>query len=263
MFSTFVPLAPLGKECLAAQLVRGGKEAHVRALFVAIAGAALAACDSVRSTGHDTSELHAAIEADALGDGQVNVRVTLRHKEGARTSIELVAPDSLTATAGKTTRALERHTALGAIWYDATFEGDAAGTQVRVSLTRPSSTSAPDSTVTLPAPFEFERPAPDAEVPRSEGVPVKWTVSGDREPILLSARGACIKPIDVELANDVGAYTFPPFEPAVGHKKDTCVVALHAIRSRAGSADPAFEEGSTVKGTVSRTLRITSTPSAL
>lgn len=238
-------------------------EARVRALFVPVCCGVLAACDSVQSTGHDTSDLHAEIEAEALGDGQVNVRVTLRPKAGSRTSLELVAPDVLTTTVGPTTRTLERHSMLGSIWYDATFTGDAPGTTVKVSLSRPTSTSAPESIVTLPAPFEFEGPTPETEFPRSESVPVRWTVTGEREPLLLSARGACIKPVDVELANDVGAYTFPPFQPAVGHKKESCVVVLHALRSREGSVDPAFEASSTSKSTVGRKLRITSSPSAL
>ena len=232
----------------------------MRALFVPLCCGALAACDSMQSTGHDTAELHAAIEAEALGDGQVNVRVTLRPSEKSRTSLDLVAPDALTATVGRTTHTLERHSMLGAIWYDATFAGDAAGTEVKVALSRPTATSAPSSSVTLPAPFEFESPTEGAEFPRSESISVKWSVTGDHEPILISARGACIKPVDVELANDVGAYTFPPFEPAVGHKKASCVVDLHAIRSREGAVDPAFEEGATFKGTVSRSLRITSSP---
>jgi hypothetical protein len=237
-----------------------GKEARVRALFVAVCGAALAACDSVQSTGHDTSELHAELEADAPGDGQVTVRVVLRPSERSRTSLDLVAPDVLTATVGKTTRTLERHSMLGSIWYDASFPVDAAGTKVKVSLSRPTSTDAPDSEVTLPAPFEFESPVENESFTRSESVPVKWNVTGERDPMLLSARGACIKPVDVQLESDTGAYTLEPFQPLAGHKKDSCVVDVHAIRSRDGSVDAAFEKGATFKSTVSRVVRITSMP---
>lgn len=241
-------------------MVRGDWEAHVRALFVPVCFGVLAACDSMQSSGHDTSQMQATLEADAPGDGQVTVRVTLRPSERSRTSLDLVAPDSLTATVGQTTRTLERHSMLGAIWYDASFPVDAAGTHVKVALSRPTSTDAPDSEVTLPAPFEFESPAENASFTRSESITVKWSVTGDPDPLLLSARGACIKPVDIKLESNAGAHTFLPFEAAVGHKKDSCVVDVHAIRSRDGSVDAAFEKGTTFKSTASRTVRITSTP---
>lgn len=232
----------------------------MRALFVSVCCGVLVACDSMQSSGHDTSQMQATLEAEAVGDGLVNVRVVLRPSERSRTSLDLVAPDSLTATVGKTTRTLERHSLLGSIWYDASFPADASGTKVKVALSRPTSTDAPNSEVTLPAPFDFATPSENSTFTRSESISVTWNVSGDKEPILLSARGACIKPVDVSLENDEGAYTLQPFQPLVGHKKDSCVVDLHLIRSRDGSVDAAFEKGTTFKSTASRTLRITSTP---
>jgi hypothetical protein len=218
------------------------------------------ACQSVQSKDLETSGLYAKLEADAPGTGQVNVRATLSTGQGSVTSFELVAPDALTASVGSTARAMTRHSMLGSIWYDASFDGDAAGTTVKVSLSRPSRTSAPESVVTLPTPFSITGPNPNDVFPRGGGVTLTWNVSGDADPLRVTARGACIQPVDVELTRDEGTHTFARFTPSVGNKSETCVVDLTLVRTRAGVVDRAYGKGGSFTATVTRSMHITSTP---
>ena len=220
----------------------------------------LTGCQSLQSQDVDNSRLYARLEADAPGSGQVDVKATLLAGPTSATSFELVAPDALTATVGSTARALSRHSMLGSIWYDASFDGDDAGTQVTIALSRPSRTSAPESVVTLPAPFLFIRPAPGDSFSRGAGVTVTWSVSGDREPLRLTARGACIQPVEAQLEEDAGTFTFAAFTPSTGNKSETCVVEFTVVRTREGVVDPAYGKGGSFKATVTRALRVNSTP---
>ncbi len=218
------------------------------------------ACESVKSEDLKTSGLYAQLEADAPGDGKLNVKATLTLGQGSLTYLALTPTDVLTATVGETARAMSRKAAFGTTWYEAGFDGDAAGTPVRVSLARSADTSAPESVVTLPAPFEFSSPPANAPFARSAGVTVTWDGSGGADPLQLTARGACIQPVELDLAGDTGTQTLMPFVASSSNETNTCSVSLTLVRRRVGTVDPAYGKGGVFRATVSRALLISSTP---
>lgn len=217
-------------------------------------------CESVKSNDLKTSGLYAELEVDAPGTGKVNVKATLKLGQGSLTYLDLTPTDSLTAAVGATTRAMSRESAFGTTWYQAGFDGDAAGTSVRVSLTRQADTSAPESVVTMPAPFSFRSPVVNAPFPRSGGVTVMWDGSGEADAMKLTARGSCIQPVELQVTGDTGTQVIAPFVVSSGNDTSTCSVSITLVRSRLGTVDPAYGKGGVFKATVSRALVISSTP---
>ena len=217
-------------------------------------------CESVKSEDLETSGLYALLEADAPGAGKLNVKATLTLGQGSLTYLELTPSDALTATVGETARAMSRKAAFGTTWYEASFDGDAAGTPVRVALSRAADTSAPESVVTLPAPLEFSSPLANTPFPRSGGVIVTWDGSGEADPLHLTARGSCIAPVDLDLTGDTGTQTLMPFVASSSNETNTCSVAVTLVRRRVGTVDNAYGKGGVFRATVSRALLISSTP---
>ncbi|MDP3153675.1 MAG: hypothetical protein Q8N23_13435 [Archangium sp.] len=217
-------------------------------------------CESVKSEDLETSGLYALLEADAPGAGKLNVKATLTLGQGSLTYLELTPTDALTATVGETARAMSRKAAFGTTWYEAGFEGGAAGTPVRVSLVRSADTSAPESVVTLPAPLEFSSPPANSPFPRSAGVTVTWGGSGEADPLHLTARGSCIAPVELDLTGDTGTQMLAPFVASSSNETSTCTVSVTLVRRRVGTVDPAYGKGGVFKATVSRALLISSTP---
>ena len=217
-------------------------------------------CESVKSNDIKTSGLYALLEANAPGSGKVEVKATLTLGQGSLTYLELAAGDALTATVGPTARAMSRTSAFGATWYQASFDGDAADTTVKVALLREADTSAPESVVTLPAPFAFTAPVANTPFPRGGGITLSWSGAGQADPLHVSARGACITSVDTDLSGDSGTHTLVPFVAASGAAADTCDVAIALVRTRVGHVDPAYGKGGAFKATVQRSLTVRSTP---
>ena len=217
-------------------------------------------CESVKSNDLKTSGLYAELEADAPGGGRLNVKATFTLGPGSLTYLEFTPSDSLTATVGKTTRAMSRKAAFGTTWYEAGFETDAAGAPVRVALAREADTSARESSVTLPASLEFSSPQAEARFPRSAGVSVTWTGAGEADLLQLTARGSCIQPVELELTEDTGTQTLAPFVASTSNESNTCSVELTLVRRRLGTVDPAYGKGGVFRATVSRARVISSTP---
>ena len=217
-------------------------------------------CESVKSNDIKTSGLYALLEANAPGTGQVDLKATLTLGQGSLTYLELAAGDALTATVGPTTRAMSRKAAFGATWYEAAFDGDAAETSLQIALTRQNDASAPESVVTLPAPFTFTAPMANASFPRSGAITLTWSGGGQADPMHVSARGACITSVDTDLSADSGTHTLAPFVAASGTPSDSCDVAIALVRTRLGRVDPAYGKGGVFKATVQRSLTVRSTP---
>ena len=216
-------------------------------------------CETVKSADIKTSGLYADLKADAAGDGQVKVKATLTLGSGSLTFLELSPGDTFTATVGPTSRALSRQSLLGSTWYEASFDGDAANTAVKIALLRGADTSAPESAVTLPAPFTFTQPVTGQAFSRSAGVTVNWSSAGP-DLLRLGAKGSCVQSVDVELPSDTGTHSFPAFVPASGSETKTCDVAITLVRVRTGSVDPAYGKGGAFEATVTRSVTISSKP---
>lgn len=217
-------------------------------------------CETVMSKDVRTSGLYANLTADAPGDGQVFVKATLALGAGSLTSLELSEGDALLATVGSTARAMSRRSLFNATWYEASFDGDAAGTLVKVSFSRQIDTSAPESVIHLPTPFTFTAPTAGQSFPRTAGLTVTWSNSGQGDPLRLRANGTCIQSVDLELTTDPGSQALVAFQPSSGNEAKSCEVSLKMVRRRTGGVDPAYGKGGTFEATATRTLTITSTP---
>lgn len=230
------------------------------ALLGVLSSVAGCTCESVKSNDLKTSGLYALLEASAPGTGRVEVKATLTLGPGSLTYADLAPGDTLVATLGSAARAMSRTSAFGATFYEAGFDGDAAGTPLKIALTREKDTSAPESMVTLPAPFTLVSPSANTSFSRATGLSVSWSGSGEADPMRISARGACITPVDTELTADSGTHTLAPFVAASGAPSDQCDVSIALVRTRLGVVDPAYGKGGVFRATVSRSVTVRSTP---
>lgn len=228
----------------------------------------LAACSQAKSGDIKTDAIHADIRIDATGDGSSRARTTLTVGGATSTTyLELTDGDTLIATAGTTQQVQQRGTALGVIWYDTSFSTAAADTPYKIAFIRTgaagscNATSAPNSHVTLPAPFSLTAPIAGTAVARTAAIAVTWTGAAP-EPMRLSAEGVCIQPYALDVPGGASSATI-----AAGALKDldekkpaSCEVTIGLARSRNGVLDPGYGSGGRITATQSRSLSITSSP---
>jgi hypothetical protein len=152
---------------------------------------------------------------------------------------------------------------LGAINYSAHFTGaDAADTHYVINLTRASDTSAPNSNVTLPAPFTIAAPTSAASFSRaSDSITVSWSAAGSSDKMALAVSGGCINEYDQVLTGDSGTATI-----SSGSLKNlvdgsqNCQVTLKLSRQRSGTLDPAYGYGGSIVAAQVRSVTFQSTP---
>jgi hypothetical protein len=175
--------------------------------------------DSKSSSIVDTSEIYPAFVATADGSGSTEVIATLRTQDPlifttVNKTVELVSGDSLIATYIEPITLFEvdekmiEQTSGSKTSYVATFPNDEKDSVLEIAFNRKGSqVSAPDSTVTLPTPFDFDwvedpltmTPAP-VNFSRSSATPyfVTWDPfdAPDFEPgdeFRYSVSGSCIE----------------------------------------------------------------------
>jgi hypothetical protein len=143
----------------------------------------------------------------------------------------------------------------------ADFTADAADTAFSIALQRTSDTSAPSSTVTLPAPFSFVAPAASTQVPRSgSGLRVTWQLASSGDGMRISASGSCIESVSEVTIADSGAHDFAAFRARQDENNTTCPVTITLERRREGTVDPAYGKGGAFVAKVSRKLTVSSMP---
>ncbi|MFZ5440562.1 MAG: hypothetical protein ACOZQL_11175 [Myxococcota bacterium] len=220
-------------------------------------------CETVNSSDIKTSGLYADLEVTADGTGRSAAKATLTLGAGSLTFLELASGDSLTVRSGTDSKAMSRRSLLGSTWYEAELTGEEANKAFTVSLTRANDTSAPSSSVTLPAPFSLTAPMASQTFSRagSGQVVVAWAPSGLADAMHVAASGSCIESIpDADLNADQGQYTLPAFRARQGEDSTTCSVVITVTRTRKGSVDPAYGKGGDFTATVKRTVTISSAP---
>jgi hypothetical protein len=218
-------------------------------------------CETVDSSSVKTSGLYADLEAEAAGDGRTKLKASLKLGQGSLTFLELAEGDTLIASSGGTDRTMSRTSLFGATWYVADFTADAADTAFSIALQRTSDTSAPSSTVTLPAPFSFVAPAASTQVPRSgSGLRVTWQLASSGDGMRISASGSCIESVSEVTIADSGAHDFAAFRARQDENNTTCPVTITLERRREGTVDPAYGKGGAFVAKVSRKLTVSSMP---
>jgi hypothetical protein len=134
---------------------------------------------------------------------------------------------------------------------------------IQVSFLRDGDTSAPNSDVTLPAPFTLTAPAAGTAFSRtSQAVTVTWSGSGATDPLTWQITGNCIVSQLGKQASDVGTLTIAAgaIQPRANQGADNCAAEIRFFRTRAGTVDPAYGEGGQLQARQTRAISILSTP---
>ena len=205
---------------------------------------AAVACSSLGSSDIETSGIHADLWVSYDG-GQVSTANALL-KVGGETSttfVELQDPDSIavSSTSGTTTLSAIQ---LGSLWTYVANTGDTSEDDMfTFALDRPNGTSAPDSTVSLPAPFTMIATASLSRA--TEPLVVSWGPAGAPDPVRLNLHSACLTDPAIELYDDPGTYTFTPGSYAMHDDvaDQACDVTVEVHRVRDGTLDAAFGSG--------------------
>lgn len=229
----------------------------MRTIIAAFALFAFGCSESVESSDVRTSGVYPEIDVTATGNGSSTVRVRLKvGGSNSNTFLDLKGEDELKATVDGMTKTLDG----SGNSYSATFPTDAEGTEFTIAFLRGSEDDdAPESKVTMPAPFdlmldstEAGRGADDVEVtwdPPASGS-VSWKLSGE-----------CIK-LDTGSTPDDGAYTIEAgsIETFESDMDKSCTATFEMTRARAGTVDPAFTEGGSIVARHVRSRGFTSNP---
>lgn len=234
-------------------------------LHLVLCGAVLSVsgclCSTVSGADIKSSGLHADLEVNTSSNGHSTVKAT--YTVGASlTFIELGSGDTLTATLGTATQPMTKSSLFGATWYQTEFSTDSEDTQVTVALARTNDTSAPSSTVTLPAPLSITAPTGSPHVSRAGTTPldVSWsTTRGDA--IRASASGSCVQTVsETVLLSDTGTWRVPRLVAESGKESQSCQVTVTIKRVRQGTVDPGYGKGGSFEARVVRDVVFTSDP---
>ncbi len=219
-----------------------------------------AGCSSTSSDNVTTEGIHADIDVFANGSGTTVVDAELEvGSDGiGRTSLELVAGDTLTVTANGIQKTMtEDSDVLGRYRYISSFDFDDAGTMFTVSFSRNNGVSAPNSNVTLPEGFLVQSPVSNDVFSQDQDVPVVWTPSGTSIVPEISVTLTCFTTggvgfsdtDPVTLSSDSGAASIPVASliPIGTHDPARlCEGEVLLSRARRGNLDPAFGEGGNI-----------------
>lgn len=220
--------------------------------IAALLAAALAACERIDSQDIGTAGIYADLTADGYGGGVTLVSAELwAGGELSNVSVDLGPCDRLVATLDGVERQMsQRDDVFGRVWYEASFSGEPEGALLRIAFLRSDAggcsapgPSAPDSEVTLPAPFSVTAPAPGAALRRSASFTVSWTPARP-DPMQLWVSGPCVKPALFAASSDAPGLVVPAgsIQP-LSDPFASCSLELELVRSRDGVVDAAFGEG--------------------
>jgi len=211
----------------------------------------------VESTDIRTSGIYPDVDVVADGSGSTHVKVRLKvGGPASNTFLDLVGDDHLQVTAGGVTKQMDG----SGVSYTATFPTEAAGPFVIAFMRGAADTSAPSTTVNLPAPFALTLPA--RELSRAtDDLTFTWAPTSGTGDIDESIDGSCVDLI-LETIPDDGTATISrdQLHTRSGGSGDSCTVTVSLARTQSGQPDPAFTEGGSVTASQLRSATFTSTP---
>jgi hypothetical protein len=217
-------------------------------LFALAALATSTACSSMSSEDVDTDGMYAQIGVEARGNGQTEVRVSLRAGDAdSMTWIELDGGDRLYAEREDLrVRLSEYDSTFEQFEYGTALDGEFVGTPVRVELRRGRFADADNSVVSLPAPFDLKvGNAGQTFETGVDAVALRWG-QGSADTIAVEVEGDCILDYGTSAMPDTGAFELPPqaLEAYSGEGEgSTCSAVVRVRRTRVGALDPQFEGG--------------------
>lgn len=224
-------------------------------------------CQPADSSDVATHGIYADISVTAGDAGGSDVYTSLRVGGPlSNTYLELTGGDQLIAYTGSgfgISTSMNETNTLGLISYHANFPGQVADTPFKVSFLRDTEVSAPDTEMTLPAPFTITAPATNTTFSRaSDPITVTWSGSGQPDPMTYSIIGGCIQSqFNDTISSDSGTLTIPAGTILASTTGGgTCAVSIGILRARNGSLDPAYGEGGTARAYQNRNVTINSAP---
>lgn len=230
--------------------------------IVAVALGVLAACTDIASEDLLTSGMYADIAVTATGTGTSEVGAILRAGGPLSTTfVELTGDDELTATLGEETKALTP-VSLGTIHsFVATFDADDPDAEYTIALVRTIDDGAPDTSITLPDPFELGELGVTEFSRADDALTVTWEPSGEADRMEATVDGDCFLIHSAEISGDPGTWTLEAGTlQDVGEESVNCEATVSLRRIRAGEVDAGYGEGGSARGVQVRAVTIQSTP---
>jgi hypothetical protein len=203
-----------------------------------------------------------SVEADGSGSSVARAILTVGGATSS-TYVKLTGGDSLVTLVGGNSYSMARQDALGIITYQASPPVATANAAFRISFQRNGDADAPNSDVTLPAPFTITAPAAGAAFSRSAAaVTVTWNGSGSMDPLTWQISGDCIVAQVDHQISDTGTLIIPAgaIQPKANQGANSCTAAIRLYRTRTGAVDPAYGEGGALQARQTRAISILSTP---
>jgi hypothetical protein len=229
-------------------------------LFAFVALPAIACTEDVNSTDVKTSGVYADMSVTAKGNGSSEVAAGLKvGGSNSNTYMNLDGADELIATVGDESKAMSG----GPNYYKTTFATDAADTAFVIAFNRgPDDIQAPNSTVSLPAPFTIAGIATGDSISRAAGLTATWTAATDGDSMRWSLDGDCLFATNRSLTGDTGTVTVATADFSVhsGDEQTSCPANFCVARTRSGTVDPNFGEGGVIDAEQQRCVAFTSAP---
>jgi hypothetical protein len=209
--------------------------------------------------------MYARVSATAQGDGDALVRTTLfLENPGSLNYIELEGEDLLTAYGPTGVERIMRESQfLGMTSYSATFETEDANSEFIIGFSRFVDDSAPDSRVTLPAPFDIATAEGTSYSRATEDVEIAWDASIDVDDMDFTLSGNCIETVRGSMEGDPGILTISGSEIPLRQGDsvdDSCLATVTVTRARAGVIDPNYGYGGDAYGYQIRDFSFTTAP---
>jgi len=245
---------------------REEEETMRRTLLLLAAFPFFVGCEAVNSQDVLTSGVYANLDVTTSGTGLSVVQAVLRvGGKHSNAYLSLSGDDTLTATSDGETRTLYEVSLGEYREYATDFQTDAADTAFQISFDRTVDAGAPDSQLTLPAPFDLTGPAAESTFSRaSEDILVEWSDSGSSDSMRWEATGDCIEYASGSIDGDEGVQTLEAgtlestWSDDGANEAQDCSVTLTLWPTRGGTVDAGYGEGGEAHAHQVRTIEFTS-----
>ena len=228
--------------------------------IVIVASVIMVSCSTTESTDVATSGISADIKVYSYGQGTSTVEATLYVGDGVGgTRLEVVSPDSLTANVNGTEKTLKKKSSiLNDIYYQTSFDTDSVNVEFLVSFSREEQTSAPTSTVMLPA--KYTATLVDSSVSYGDTLEITWDpAAGSGNKMYISWEAECDGDLYYDstiAAADDGDYSIDTSDMFVYSEisATNCDGTFTLERKRTGDLDSNYGKGGDIVGIQRRKL---------
>lgn len=223
-------------------------------IHLALLSALLVGCCAEGSRDFNTNALSLKAEVTAEGNGQTVVTVAIK-KNG---TVLLESGDELTVEAYGETKTIPNTGKTCNPHYEIAFDQDESAEFVIALHRTGGEVSAPNTTVTLPKPFDIVSPTGDQTVTQQDSLTFAWTQDGVPTDTIIV--GSCertvgetqtARSIRFEATSSSGSSTVSVLEQLLGGTElgdgETCTAKITLSRTETGTVDSGLKRGSLVQ----------------